>query len=75
MLPPSSGRIGTRLNSPMIGPAHQIANRSAGSEYDGRSSRAGPEGERIATLTATWMPGPANEMPICSALDSGRVGT
>jgi hypothetical protein len=30
MLPPSSGRIGTRLNNPMIGPAHQIA-RSAGS--------------------------------------------
>jgi hypothetical protein len=29
----------------------------------------------MAALTAIWMPGPANEMPIRSARDSVRVGT
>ena len=59
----------------MIGPAHQMASSTGSFAYDGRSSGLAPSAKSIATLTAIWMPGPAKEMPICSARVSGRMGT
>ena len=75
MLPPSSGRIGTRLNSPITGPAQKIAHVAGSPSSDDGVVTSAPMAKRMATLVTIWIPGPANEIPMCSSREMGRVGT
>jgi hypothetical protein len=75
MLPPSNGSTGTRLNTPITGPAHQSALAiSDALRTESMSSGLTPIIARIAHDRAICVPGPAKEMPARSQLFNGRVG-
>ena len=56
MLPPSNGRIGSRLNKPMTGPAHHSARAAYDDPKPGCSGWT-PIAHRPSTLTVIWIAG------------------
>ena len=63
-----------RLRSPIIGPAHQIAQLAGESSIENRSVGLTPIANSTARLVTIWTAGPANEMPARSSREIGRVG-
>ena len=63
-----------RLRSPIIGPAHQIAQVAGESSIECRSVGLTPIANSTARLVTIWTAGPAKEMPARSRREMGRVG-
>ena len=73
MLPPSNGRIGSRLNNPITGPAHHMA-RAAFDEPTPGCSGCTPIAHSASTLTPIWIggPGEADARPLPPLQVTGR---